>query len=737
MSCQNNPSLVSTGATLSFDAGVHTGLGYHVHFPGCSERGLKRSGIVSSTGIVSLSIPCDANAVSVTLVARRGRGWTRHSRCRFSSNTIGRLFDEQGGDGKVNDNPHGYGNVTLSGSQLRNTESQTPIHNSWFYISENVKRVFGKSNKDWYTTLRPEDPSIEHVHMTTWNNLQDSLVHGWCFAFSPSPDVHYAAEDILASFEQAHNLLHVNTNIYANLLSLSSIQKDEILALGVTLFGMSIFFADDRTLDRVQVERFSSTARLDGIGDCEDITKESAMAFGDIHAYRDTDVLLAMMAHRSRRFQYCICLGTVRRPDSDCIESHAYGMLIPNCVFPEDMLTEEELEQAKYDARNSQECLRTYLCDGVYDCHPSKEKTTEVDVVEKQSITWTYGFVASAFVYNKGQVYFTHRSKTSSYGVQFSSLFPRVHRDIRCVNALGDGVTFMDRRAAAADVLMSNVPRALRTFQRNSQTPMDRFETVVCETKDRAKNILSTFDNMCITEQRRFNRLAVHMRAPVIDPESFDELFSHTSKRSEMAFQIDSRGHVTTHTQGSFGRVKEPSPPSLNAGTAVSNVGGHTHHRGHGEDEYRAHNVPTPEDFVSFAARRVIAILKNSNSFSGEKRIALQKSAVIVTHMNVYELNDIGLHSGLVTSTYLQCAIDNLTHTDDSVWFKVRENLSARVKACATNAYIDVTGTRFVIKPNVDIFSENGKHDAYLAMMTHLTGIRCGYISTEKYKQLC
>jgi hypothetical protein len=243
-----------------------------------------------------------------------------------------------------------------------------------------------------------------------------------------------------------------------------------------------------------QVERFSSTARLDGIGDCEDIAKESALVFGDLIALNVSDrgALLGQLAARAKQFQFCICLTTVQRHNQGDLEAHAFGMLLPNSVFPNTMLTREEQDAETITPGNRV----SYMCDGVYVCHPSKKKKRLSEFkgyADEQLAPWNYKHIVSAFVYGKGEVYFKEPGESLRYGVQADCLFPKVLEGVVVVNAHGPETTIEERAAAAKRVLASNIPRATRTFGNERYTSLQQFKSVVKSTPGRAKKIANIF----------------------------------------------------------------------------------------------------------------------------------------------------------------------------------------------------------------------------------------------------
>jgi hypothetical protein len=695
-------------------------LAFHVHFPGSLKV---RSGVVVPSLGVPLLVPTLASAVCVTLVKRVGAGWVRHSRCRFGDQKRKQtvtLKDEQLGTGSP-----AYGSATL---MLTKSLMKVPGHTitrEWWCITDKSREVlFARSNSRWYKHLEPIADSIHAIHAPLWNNHADVGVPGWCFAFPPVGLSRYSGSDLLESFVFADGLLNKTAHPPPSVLSYDEKRLNEVLSLGLTLFGLSIYYELDHTARANKtIERFSSTARLDGIGDCEDIAKESALAFGDLKALdRADNELLALLRMQARKFQFCICLCTVKRKSGGKLEAHAFGMLIPNEVFPEEMLSSAELANLSRGDR------RTYTCDGVYTCHPSKKKVSRHMPrllslnSDEQIAPWEYQHVVSAFVYNKGQVFFHHEGDRGTYGASFDALFPRIEDDIVCVNALGSRASVVERKVAANSVLRSNLPRATRMFGSESQTPIGRLDLVMAETGGRALSMISTFDQMNDLTRRKILRLSSHLRAPCLSQPSFNELIKNTEQGKEVAFQVKSDGALTMRTNGHSGSVQEPLPNS-------ATVGGHTHHRHGGKGPYRSFNPPTPEDFISFATRRAWALLNT-------EPMALHIAAIIVTNANVYELTETTDADGIVTRVYMYHATKETMPSYNEMWTTTRAFFAHRIKGNPFIAYSEKEFT-FSIRKGIELFSNKACHDDYLTMIENMTAIRTVCQNVAAYKTQC
>lgn len=713
------------------DEDMIVGLAYHVHIPGVAGR---TSGIVSSDIDFPITVPTHATAVCVTIVKRFSKdSWTRHSRCRFtisgrvSNPSSAHLKDEELQTGTP---PYGRVIFSLHNGEARDNYEGT-LWREWFFIQKWVKDVMDRTNTRWFDNIKPEDESIKFLHLVTWNNhdiddTHEVKVPGWCFAFPPPENNGYSEKDMLGIFRMAHGLMYDGslevTVDYTHGTDKNKI--DEVISLGLTLFGLSIFYENDRTARGAAVERISSTARLDGTGDCEDIAKESSLAYGDVVAYKGKNMVMSTLSSRAMQFKFCICLGNVQRGGNRRSEAHAFGMLIPNSVFPYGNGGLSDLARRK-----------TYMCDGVYPCHPTKRKESSGNPGSAYQIApWKYGYVSSAFVFDVGEVFFRYKGK-DTYGVLLDHIFPHVCDNVECVDALGSGASCDERRAAAVSILASNIPRATRTYGYEAQTIVNRFEQVVAETYDRSINFQKTFDSMSIQTRIKFKKLENHSRTPCLKKASYDKLDEQTEQHEEMAFQVNDEGSLEQQTQGNYGSVIEPSPHDEENGAIF---GGHTHHRPRSQSAYRAYNPPTPEDFISFAARRVWALLRAR----GPSPIALHEAAIVMTKKNVYELNESGNVDGVVTRVFLKLASQEREEaaralTENDVWVETRTIVKSLLGDDNGFVYFDDGAQQFRLKQNVDIFENITYHNAYLLMLEEKLHIRTVWQDKTSYATQC
>lgn len=698
----------------------------HVHFPG-STSPIKSHALSRAGPVDGFRVPDDAGAVCVTLAKRDSRGWIRHGRCRFDRADLSKtlpLKDEQLG---VGDPPYGTATLTLDAASVRKETADdegdrtpAPLRREWFHVPKEAQEVFSATDNEWFRTIRPSCDVVKKIHAPWWNNHPDSGVPGWCFAFPPPGDARYSESDLKEMFVLASNMLRRNGHSAAVVVTLDQSATTEILALGLTLFGLSIYYENDHTArDKKTVERFSSTARLDGLGDCEDIAKESAMAFSDLRSLTNTeDTFLKKLRGAAQDHQFCSCLGSVRRHPDDSFEAHAFGMLVPNALFPDDMLTDAERESKRKQTERST-TFRTYMCDGVYDCHPSKTKVPrEERPVDGQGAPWRYERLVSALVFGKGQVYFGH--ERGEYGVDVDDFFPTTSLVLN--DALGTRTTLEQRRDAATSVLRCNIPRAVRTFGHPNASPLQRFKDVTTNTPHRASRLIETFvAGMEERTLRDFRGYARKHVAPCMVRAAHDELKEKSQEFREYAAQILPDGTLVEKTRGDYGTVVEPPPSSTDENEATVAV--HTHHAHLGRGT-RLFNPPTPEDYVAFVSRRAIGML--------EKNVREQDASVVSTKNHLYELNDTGTEDGMVSRLLFESG-----GKTDNVW----ENASNMMKTrcCGgEDALLTVNEDgRFVLQEDLDIFSLKDAHDRYLHFLEKKTGVRCVYEERQEYLTRC
>lgn len=709
------------------DTCVEHGLVCHIHFPGSSTV---VSLLVPSTKCLRFSVPRDATAVCVTLALRFYTGWLRHSRCRFSGIKCEELNlkDEQ-----LNDR-FGKAKLTLDRQIV---EGLPPLLiREWFHpLSDTIPSARGEQNADvyWHDDLEPYDETISKLHIGGWNNNTGS-VPGWYFAFPPHTAQGYSRDDLEAVFGRAYGMLNKEPcDAHQFSFTTSAYEAAAVVALGLSIFGQSITYLLDKNTHGIPVERFSSTARLDGVGDCEDMAKESALAYGDLvkiseldeNKYNDTPLMLIKLSSTARCFQFCIVLSTVRRTSDAGFLAHAFGMMIPNGLFPPDYL-----EQSTATSTTDR---KTFMCDGTYDCHPTKHKRSK-DTWEggknDQLAPWEYQMVASAFVFNRGQVYFRFKGQVK-YGVPFSEIFPVMGQDVECVDALEAQAQHL--RAEASFMLQSNLPRATRMFGYESLAPLELFDQVATHTEGRPSNIIQTFDNMNAALRRSFTKMGKKISATCLNTEGFREMHDLTEKQYEVAFQIGSEGGIENRSKGKWGGVV--SPPVGNNKKGVPVTGGHTHHRLGPNVQYRERSPPTPSDYAAFVESRVWSLMSMR---SGVTQLALHEAAIIVQHNCVYSMNETGRSDDIVTCAFITLGVQEFATVKKR---DVRDLVKKMIKK-------RINGNRFLTNPvnpydfdykvrDDKIFKKGESHDSYLKLFEEKIGVSVVCETNEEYEETC
>jgi len=481
------------------------------------------------------------------------------------------------------------------------------LKREWFYVPAHAQLAVTRFLKQcfWFRRVTALDRAMKTIHMATWNNKTDS-VPGWFFAFEGFNTISYSQADFLDVFAAAkHGILGpCEPGI------LASCDRDAAsglsLAWGLTIFGMSIQYQPDAHVGVSALERFSSNARFDGLGDCEDIAKEICMAHNDLCALKIENVAehteLVELQRKANQYVCIIALGTVKRPNQKPL-AHAFAMLVPKYFMH------------KRKKHAGEENLVPMLCDGTYPAYP-------VNCPAGWSRPWRHVYLVSALIPKVGEIFFRYnRGKT--YGIKFEDFFPEIK----------DGVSFgrthdrltMEEKDLVREVLESNLPIQRHTFGFEHQSIVSRFVSLWSEkTGDFAR-----FKEWC---KDGINADYFHRQTHSVSQTLFNTLMKATTGHTEMAFSVGADKELLCQTIGQYGCVERAHPEGPS--------GGHSHHRAH-DMPYREFNVPTPEDVMTFISHRTLAIL------SGDQYPRALE--IVVTHERVYELTDLNDASGLVT----------------------------------------------------------------------------------------
>ena len=695
-----------------------TDIACHLHFdvpPSSPDfRQIKSYRLPQTIGLkghanFTFKLPSDAIAVSVTLTCRYHMGWLRHGRCRFDKSEDG-WAPYQTTDLSYESSLDNNGKATLlfpnvNTAGFRGVTSKQPVKllREWFCIPKSCNGFLKKCMDHcmWHLSLQPMDKSIKMVHMPMWNNKPGGLP-GWFFAFERSYLARYTPGDFCSIIEAVREGF---LGISASTLDKNTELQRVCLGWSLSLFGLSIQYQPDKHFGRMNtpVERFSSNARFDGIGDCEDIAKEICMAHGDLCKLRevgaDTGILnLIHIKAQAKQYKCVMMLGTVaRNARPDVNMAHAFAMLIPNWFFDQTGIpTDPEVP------------TQPMLCDGTYACYPINHKDWQRP--------WKHRFIVSALIMNEGEIYFTDSNSESQYGINFDDLFPVIKPNI--------GFTYSHERlsvpekAQVQQILASNLPVQKKTFGFEHQSIVSRFVSVWSK-KSGDFAFLNKYCSHGLVNPDYF-----HQTDQCIDQEAFNELFKATTQDHEMAYTIAKDGHIAHKHQGQYGSVARNHSELA--------MGGHTHHRETGKD-YRKFNVPTPEDIETFITHRVFSIISG-----GDK---VRDTEMIVTHYNVYELDDTNEASGLVAELISKYREWSATPTAVSVqlmtvWRDVCKAFVSR-GVYDNNRGFDWKGCLVTENFSPAVFTTQADQDMYNNIFDNSVGVTIKQIPMAKYIKSC
>lgn len=687
----------------------------HAHFVG-SDVPRKIESFLLSSPSFELSVPLGAHAVCLTIALRFRDGWLRHSRVRINFDEFGRttprvvtknLKDEQlresvrvntsGGTGS-----RAYGTVTstwvgpFSPGPLRDVV----VFREWFDVSREKKERLEEIQSEcssWYQDMTPTKGLSNRVHMPHWNNHKDSIP-GAFFAFSSRRgETRYGKKDFESAVATARSL--VDGTIYKN--DRRPLLKTEWLTTALMIFGKSIQYQGDTTVfSSTVVERFSSTARLDGLGDCEDIAKETAMAHADLVELADSSswkldfqhgIEAYTIALEASKHECIVTLCTVRRSEETSdIEAHAFALVVPK----------DFIEGNKGGAYFS------FIADGTYPCDPTAPN-------RPGPRPWKYEHFVSALVYGRGELFFKYRDK-NEYGVRADDVFPVIKENVTvewiyCCKS-------DDEREWIESILEANLPTTTRTFANEKESIGDRFERLTfVEGKD-PKLFPGSFKHMVDHERLRIKKMSNGFQATCVAPDAIPSLMADTERRVETAGYLDPEGHPRGKIIGIHG--------------AVENVRGkkhpyHTHHRPIGKDEFFEHNIPTPDDVAIFIANRVWSHLQDSTK-------DLVTTSTVWTNKNVYEISDKNEARGLVTMLWFK----HKTRSSDPASFdEVFAEAFSEVKR-TVERWVKYESRGPTLKKELRGTDNANERKAYLDSFEEL-GIRVSCMNIKTYENHC
>ena len=532
---------------------------------------------------------CTLSEIRVVLVKRVKGGWEPFGRCVFQMLPEQHEYTAQ----LLHENTLLYnGKVSLHVDvgcppcPLR--EPVDTLYRQWFSIrSEDKKRIdeMRETCLSWVTRVGASHPELQKVHMNFWNNNTCS-VPGWFFAMDLPPSPRYI-DELIEPYHLAEEIMR----------SQARGTSENTLALTLTVIGGSIKYRHDTHdgIHRAVIERFSSVARMDGVGDCEDIAKEMAMAFLDIKNYSGDHPGLVWLRKEASRFVAAMCVGSVTKTGESEQRGHCFLVLIPIAFL--------------CSGDSSKPCL---LCDGTYISYPGHERPENWPAPPFQ-----YNHVVSAmFCEQVGEevireVMFCNPDNT--YGVPFQALMECRSADVKC-SATHGTLTANDLRIAAS-VVSGNRPIVAETYDAAEIKPAKSFIERFLHNHKSAKGLIDANETMASSQQ-----LVGDVPGYCASREEFDEQLQRTMGKIEFAGDISKNGMKTLNS-GEYYSISRTIPRPDTFG------GFHNHHTGENE---RLFNPPSSADVQVFLAQVAISRLNDTHT--------LRTIEVVWTRYHVYEI---------------------------------------------------------------------------------------------------
>ena len=319
----------------------------------------------------------------------------------------------------------------------------------------------------------------------------------------------------------------------AEAVTLDNSAITEILALGLTLFGLCIFYENDHTARNRKRWTLLLHVRLDGLRDCEAVAKESRWPSPTFWPGFFQGLVLGEASGHGSELPVCSCLGSVRRHPDQKFEAR-FQMLVPNALFPDNMLTDAGESKRVQLERSS--TFRTYMCDGVYDCHPSKTKVPRDED--------TCGRPGSTVAIRATRVpWCSERPKCTSETSKASSVaLTNSSHDISHADGCAGNRYHHHSTREAATAVKCSIPRCVRTFGHPRASPLQRWKV----TMDEATRLASdrALSGQYEEKTLRTSRLRPEL-APRMDEATHDELLQKSSEFREFAAQLQPDGSMS------------------------------------------------------------------------------------------------------------------------------------------------------------------------------------------------
>lgn len=663
----------------------------HAHFPEAERRVSHKSEEICTNfdGNLlkwSISVPDeikrDGGSVCLVLLKKENRSvtsWYPYGRCRIlnlgsiKEGAIHSMREEE----NLASKPSAKAKITMKGFEdtgrapplpEKNTKnnSTTILKVNWFLVSKSFDekiQAMMKKNIEWFkkaevTTEVDEGETdfIKRTHMPYWNNNINSLP-GWFFAIDAPLKKRYKKQIFTEAMCAAKIMLHFTNRELTE-------KTDLLLGLTTELFGGSVRYGKDiAPFSRKGVERFSSLARNDGIGDCEDISKESCMAFSELKALKNVKLNNPLHGIWSEAQHYipCVLLVTVKTFGGDRF-AHAVCGLLPKSFLYQTGTVDSN--------KNALLCDGTYLCFPRYDC-PLPDKSCKGKGWQRP---YEYRHAVSAMLCEPMQteggevreVFFSYAREPNRYGVLLKDLCTANSTEVRATpthKPFGS-----ELKMEIEQTLKANRP-IVGVTTRGEWSITERFTLI---------------------QRHRLNRL-MGFSLPLIYPTNAQSMLQRTLGNQEFTGFYDSKIQQYVETADGFfaGVPRECFSSKLKD----KNILYHNHHLNRNFDGQKF-NPPSHHDVLIFIAMRATReIFKEEN--------CLLKLEVVPARDNVFEmLESVYLHDeafdacAYVVAKLKKMNARHLPWSRESVYHKAHAVISEKLTRCGwlgwlKNKYVD------------------------------------------------
>ena len=587
----------------------------HAHFPGAQN--VKVAPAISQETIfqpqskakctIVINNPTHYEGLCIVLLRKLHSsvvGWQPHGRCRLERSASGLyqgiLIEES------TLNPCGKLELTIPQKWLPSTQKsekddKSQLLRKWFLVPSEQKKMVNQfvEKATWwfkdggskpYPKIQTDEEKefLSRTHCPFWNNKRDSLP-GWCFGMDLPRNPRYTEDEFESVLKLASMLLFFTTEGQKR----EDQEQGNVIAIALVIFGGSIRYMQDLSSSKESVERFSSLGRNDGVGDCEDIAKESIMAFMELKNMNltnsDKKNSLLAAAHTKAQ-EYVPALALVTVCDNRQYFAHAVAMLIPKSFFTQTDDTESQ-------------CL---LCDGTYLCYP------KYDVVNKWKRPYEYRYVVSAMLceplydeHGKStrEIYFKYKDGPGSYAVELKDL---------CMN----------RRLVSWE----------RTHALLSEDQEQIFRNILTANRPIVSSTLTgewTVAERFIILQRRKLQTLLGFPIPLVFPTNTSQIKDYIEKDVEYTGVLEGTSYVMNGV-GTFGAVDRPY---------LGAVGGGWHSHNIQVNHLEKFSPPSHYDIIVFIAMRATGMYLHEKTLFKIELICALKSVYEMTESHFLEDN--------------------------------------------------------------------------------------------------